>query len=90
MRKLFSTFSLQRVFGWLYQPEFSSCEDHAEYIFNKENAFVEAGYPVPHKVQECGVMSYCEFLEMQDGFIDSEFLMRRADLLRRRVRLCRY
>ena len=21
------------------------CEEHAEYIFNKENAFVEAGYP---------------------------------------------
>ena len=22
-----------------------SCEEHAEYIFNKENAFVDAGYP---------------------------------------------
>ena len=28
-----------------------SCEEHAEYIFNKENAFVEAGYPAD-KVQD--------------------------------------
>ena len=28
-----------------------SCEEHAEYILNKENAFVELGYPVD-KVQD--------------------------------------
>ncbi len=58
-----------------------SCEEHAEYIFNKENAFVELGYPVD-KVQDL-LISYANFANYcRTDSLTPEFLMRRADLLR--------
>ena len=58
-----------------------SCEEHAEYIFNKENAFVEAGYPAD-KVQDL-LRTYANFANYcRTDSLTPEFLMRRADLLR--------
>ena len=58
-----------------------SCEEHADYIFKKENAFLEAGYPAD-QVQNL-LRLYANFANYcRTDSLTPEFLMRRADLLK--------
>lgn len=63
------------------QPEFSSCEDHAAYVYAKEEAFVASDYS-PELAREL-MRSYADFANSCNrDTLAPEFLMRRADMLR--------
>lgn len=63
------------------RPSFESCEQHAQHVFDKEEAFVASNY---NPELAGGLMiAYADFANNCSGdTLAPEFLMRRADMLR--------